>query len=98
MTNREAFNRFIREKVESQLAYIENMSNKELVDYTVQYPGFHIEVTIGNALSLFKCNSAGTPVGGPSKVIDWLDSERTEHEEKRWQESVEWNKQRNKRA
>ena len=94
MTNREAYNQFIREKVEEQLAYMENMSNEELVDYTVKYPGYHIEVKLGDMLCLFKCNSGKIPVGGPGTVTTWLNSERTEEEEKRWQDSVEWNKQR----
>ena len=94
MTNREAYNHFIREKVEEQLAYMENMSNEELVDYTVKYPDYHIEVKLGNMLCLFKCNSGKIPVGGPGTVTSWLNSERTAEEEKRWQDSVEWNKQR----
>lgn len=94
MTNREAYNQFIREKVEEQLAYMENMSNEELVDYTVKYPGYHIEVKLGDMLCLFKCNSGKIPVGGPGTVTTWLNSERTAEEEKRWQDSVEWNKQR----
>lgn len=94
MTNREAYNQFIREKVEEQLAYMENMSNEELVDYTVKYPGYLIEVKLGDMLCLFKCNSGKIPVGGPGTVTTWLNSERTAEEEKRWQDSVEWNKQR----
>ena len=94
MTNREAYNQFIREKVEEQLAYMENMSNEELVDYIVKYPGYHIEVELGDMLCLFKCNSGKIPVGGPGTVTTWLNSERTAEEEKRWQDSVEWNKQR----
>lgn len=94
MTNREAYNQFIREKVEEQLAYMENMSNEELVDYTVKYPGYHIEVKLGDMLCLFKCNSGKIPVGGPGTVTTWLNSERTAEEEKRWQDSVEWNKQK----
>lgn len=94
MTNREAYNRFIREKVEEQLAYMENMSNEELVDYTVKYPGYHIEVKLGDMLCLFKCNSGKIPVGGPGTVTTWLNSERTAEEEKAWTDSKEWNRQR----
>lgn len=93
MKNRESYNRFIWEKVEEQLAYMENMSNEELVDYTVKYPGYHIEVNLGDMLCLFKCNSGKPPVGSSETVASWLDSERTEEEEKHWQFSIEWNKQ-----
>lgn len=97
MTNREAYNQFIREKVEEQLAYMENMSNEELVDYTVKYPGYHIEVNLRDMLCLFKCNSGKMPVGSSETVASWLDSERTEEEEKRWQFSIEWNKERGRK-
>lgn len=94
MTNREAYNRFIRERVEEQLAYMESMSNEELVDYTVKYPGYHIEVKLGDMLCLFKCNSGKMPVGSSETVASWLNSERTTEEDKAWAYSVEWNKQR----
>lgn len=97
MTNREAYNSFIRELVEKQLAFMEGMSNEEFVDYTVKYPNYHIEVKLGNMLCLFKCNSGKMPVGGPGTVTTWLNSERTEEEKKAWEASEEWNREREER-
>lgn len=78
MTNREAFNLFVREEVERQLRYMEGMNNQGLVDYTIAVPGYHIEKNIGDALRYFKATHAPMPVGPKDKVIAWLDEEYVE--------------------
>ena len=97
MTNREAFNRYVREEIAKQIILMENMSNEELVRYSAENPGYVIRLNIHDAICLFKHNSAGSPVGSQHTVTVWMDSERTIDEEKRWQESEEWNREREER-
>lgn len=75
MTNREAFNTFIRMSVEKQLRYMEAMSDEELVQYTIDHPGYHIETDIGDKLCYFKAMTGGVPVGDKSIVTEWLKDE-----------------------
>lgn len=78
MTNREAFNQYIRMNVEKQIRYMEAMSDKELVQYTIDHRDYRIAANIGNKLSYFKAITAGMPVGSKDEVIDWLDEEAPE--------------------
>ena len=78
MTNREAFNQYIRMTVEKQIRYMEAMTDVELVQYCIDVPGYHIEANIGNKLSYFKAMTAGMPVGPKDKVVTWLNEEAPE--------------------
>ena len=75
MTNREAFNKFFRESIEAQIAYMESMSNEELVDYTIKVPGYHVEANVGDMIINFKigkCNA--TPIGNRDEIVSWFDA------------------------
>lgn len=79
MTNREAFNQFIRMEVEKQIDFMERIDDDELVNITIDHPGYHIETNIGNKLSYFKAMTAGMPVGSKETVIEWLGEEAPEN-------------------
>lgn len=97
MTNREAFNRYVREEIAKQVIAMENMSNEELVRYAAENPGYVIKLNILDAIGCFKANSAGGPAGDQHTFIIWMDTERTIDEEKRWQSFEEWNSKRKER-
>ena len=78
MTNREAFNQYIRMSVEKQIRIMEDMSNSASVQYSIDNPGYHVETNIGDKLCYFKVMTAGAPVGSKDEVIDWLDEEAPE--------------------
>lgn len=75
MTNREAFNQYIRMSVEKQIRIMEDMNDCALVQYFIDNPGYHVEANIGDKLYYFKVMTAGTPVGSKDDVIKWLDEE-----------------------
>lgn len=77
MTNREAFNAYLRNEIEKQLNYMENMNNQGLVDYTIAVSGYQIHRNIHDALCYFKAMTAPMPVGPKDKMIRWLDEEWT---------------------
>ena len=78
MTNREAFNQYIRMNVENQIRYMEAMSDEKLVQYTIDHRDYRIAANIGNKLSYFKAMTAGMPVGSKDEVVTWLDDEAPE--------------------
>ena len=78
LTNREAFNQFIRMDVERQIRFMENIEDEELVKFTIDHPGYHIETNIGDKLSYFKAMTAGMPVGPKDRVIAWFKEEAPE--------------------
>lgn len=94
MTNREAFNRLIREDVLEKVALVEQMDTGLLV---AAPNDFRISVLVHDMLCVYKINSTGKSIGTMQDVVDWLNSERTEEEEKRWQSSVKWNREREAR-
>lgn len=95
MTNREAFDLFLRQEMEEKLKALEEVDNAQLVDM----PGnLRVSLMVHNMLCLYKCNSTGKSIGNAASVVDWLKAERTEEEEKRWLSSVEWNNQRVKQT
>lgn len=75
MTNREAFNQYIRKIAEKQIACMESMSDDALVQYTIDHYGYGIHINIGDKLAYFKAMTAGIPVGPKERVISWLDEE-----------------------
>jgi len=75
MTNREAFNQLIRMDVERQIRFMEGIKDEELVQITIDHPGYHIETNIGDKLSCFKAMTGGMPVGDKSAVAEWLRGE-----------------------
>lgn len=76
MTNREAFNAYIREEIEKQLHYTESMGDDELVNYTCKFPTYRINVVIGSELSVFKLNKTHSiSVGSPEQMKEWLKQE-----------------------
>ena len=78
MTNREAFNQYIRMVVERQITYMENMSDEELVQYCIDVPGYNIETNIGDMISYFKAMTNGVPVGLKDRVVAWFKEEAPE--------------------
>ena len=75
MTNREAFNAYIRKGIEKQIRYMENMNDQGLVDYTIAVPGYHIEKNIHDELCYFKATNGPMPVGPKDRMIAWLGEE-----------------------
>ena len=73
MTNREAYNQYIRKLAEQQIAYMERMSDAELVECTHLRP-YSVRI-IGAKLAYFKAMTAGTPVGSASSITAWLAEE-----------------------
>ena len=77
MTNREAFNQYIRMAVEKQLRYMETMSDDALVQYVIDHD-YHIDLNIGDKISYFKVMTNGIPVGSKERVIAWFKDEAPE--------------------
>ena len=94
MTNREAFNRLLRKEAEEKLNAIEQMDTGLLVAAPKE---FHISIKVHDMLCVYKINSTGKSIGNAQDVVNWLNSERTDKEEKQWQDSVVWNKKRSER-
>lgn len=78
MTNREAFNQYIRKIAEKQIQFVESMDDAALVNYTINHPDFRIHIMPGDKLAYFKCMLAGIPVGNKEQVIAWLSEEAKE--------------------
>lgn len=79
MTNREAFNQFIRMEAEKQIRYMENMSDDALVQYTIDHRDYHIGVNIGDKLCYFKAMTGDMPVGPKVRVVHWLGEDAQEN-------------------
>lgn len=95
MTNREAFNQLIRNEMLEKVEAVEKMDTGLLVAAPRE---FHISVHVHDLLCVYKINSTGKSIGKAQDVVDWLNSERTDEEEKGWLDSVEWNRKREARA
>lgn len=91
MTNRERFNEFLRQEMEEKLAAVASMDAGALVAAPKE---FRISLMVHNMLCLYKVNSTGKSIGNAQDVVDWLNQERTEEEERCWVDSVEWNQKR----
>lgn len=78
MTNREAFNKYLREQVEKRIAYYEGLSDAELTEGE-----FLVNVNVHRELCYFKVTSTGKSIGSSDDVTKWLASERTEAENNR---------------
>lgn len=74
MTNREAYNQCIRKLAEQQIAYMESMSDAELVDCVHLHP-YSVNIDLGAKLAYFKAMIAGTPIGSASAMTAWLSEE-----------------------
>lgn len=72
MTNREALNQYIRKIAEKQIAYIENMSDEDLIQRSIEVEHFGVHINIGDKISYFKAMTAGMPVGSKDKVLSWF--------------------------
>lgn len=94
MTNREAFNRLVREDALKKVQYVEQMDTGLLVAAPRE---FQISVKVHDLLCVYKINSTGKSIGKAQDVVDWLNKERTAEEEQKWQASVEWNREREAR-
>ena len=53
MTNREAFNKYLRNEVERMVAYVESMSNQKLVETIRDTQNFRVEAVVGEMLNEF---------------------------------------------
>ena len=95
MTNREAFNKYIREDALKKVEHVEQMDTERMVDTPRE---FKIVVRVHDMLCVYKINSTGKSIGKARDVVDWLNSERTDEEELRWQASVAWNREREART
>ena len=94
MTNRKAFNQLLREEAEEKLMAVEQMDTGLLVAAPKE---FRISIMVHNMLCVYKMNSTGKSIGKAQDVVDWLNSERTDEEERMWQDSVTWNKRRSEK-
>ena len=56
MTNREAFNKYLRQEIEEAIKCVENMSNEELVERLRKYPNFQITKEVGHELNYYMYN------------------------------------------
>ena len=76
MTNRELFNKRLREKMNEQLRYLESLSDEQLVSsYTKE-----IKVDIHAAFRQFKGDNSGS-IGCDSDIIAWLADTSAESNE-----------------
>ena len=82
MTNREAFNLLLRQDMEDKLKAVCEMDTGLLVAAPRDYM---ICVKVHDMLCVYKINSTGKKIGTMQDVVDWLNSERTDEEEQRWQ-------------
>ena len=95
MTNRESFNKWLREEANEKLNAVEQMDTGLLVAAPKE---FRMSLMIHNMLCVYKINSTGRSIGKAQDVVDWLNSERTDEEERKWQDSVAWNRERSQRC
>lgn len=73
MTNREAFNQYIRECVERQLRYFEGLSDEQLADNEGG-----IKVDVHKELCFFKIDNTRISVGKKADVVKWLGETQAE--------------------
>jgi len=84
VTNRETFNQYIRMVAEKQISFMENMSDEELIQRTIECRDYGVHIKVGDKLSYFKAMTAGMPVGDRQTVAVWLAEESGE--------SIPWDK------
>lgn len=75
MTNRNEFNQYIRNLLDEKIEYLENLSDEELVDFSVQNSDAGIFLSVGSELCYFKVTKAGIPVGTKDDLKSWLGEE-----------------------
>ena len=84
MTNRETFNQYVRMVAEKQISFMENMSDEELIQRTIDCRDYGVHIKVGDKLSYFKAMTGGMPVGDKAAVASWLTEESGEN--------IPWNK------
>lgn len=75
MKNREAFNKYLDLVVQRQLKFVQQQSDEDLIQCTIENRDYGIHVDIGGKLSYFKAMTAGMPVGNKDTVAAWLEEE-----------------------
>ena len=78
MTNREAFNRYMRLEVEKQLKCAETISNNDLVCHSCKYDEYGVHVEVYDKMRWLRYEAVGVPIGKKNDVIAWLDEEATD--------------------
>ena len=81
MTNRDAFNEYLREELRRQVAGLESKNNQRLVELLKERPEFQIRVDVGRELNYFMyTNLHGKPKHwkGTEDQVRWLDMEKGE--------------------
>ena len=76
MTNRDAFNKYIRDELENKIRCVESMSNEELVDHVWKYTGYRIESRVGDELCYYQVTETKQSCFGREQMKEWLSSER----------------------
>lgn len=81
MTNREAFNKYLRDEIEEKIRAVERMGNQELMDRLGEYPDFKISSEIKRELNYFWFTKIGKKPDwweGSKSMVKWLDEEARE--------------------
>ena len=78
MTNREAFNLYMRLETEKQLKCIEAADNNALVCHSRKYDEYGVRTKVYDKLLWLRYEAVGLPVGPKDEVIKWLDEEASE--------------------
>lgn len=60
MTNREAFNSWLRMKLEKQIGVFEGMSNEDFVRHIMKYPGTEIHANLEEYYSAYRFTRTGS--------------------------------------
>lgn len=78
MTNREAFNRYLRLEAEKGLKCTEAVDSNALVRHSCKYDKYGVHVEVYDKLRWLRYKAVGTPIGSMDDVIAWLDEEASE--------------------
>ena len=79
MTNREAFNKFLRKRMEDKLSEWEEKPDDRLLFLMSKYPGTNIELNLSEQFLAFRHMQTGCALPVSKKDADWLNGEIDEH-------------------
>ena len=74
MTNREAFNSWLRMKLEKQIDVFEGMSNEDFVRHIMKYPGTEIHANIMEYYSAYRYTLSNecARINSIEREVQWL--------------------------
>lgn len=85
MTNREAFNKYLRKEIERKIQFVEAMDNQKLVETLAEVHNYYISFDIGDELNWFIHNWFGRKPDNWKGYADWVRFLEHDNEEKKWE-------------